>query len=255
MMRKILVAGNWKMHKTLSDAEKTIAEIANGISKMPHPCDVWIAPPVLYMHHLKSRFSETTIKLGAQNIHESDQGAFTGEISAPMLISVNADFTIIGHSELRLLFNETNQTVHLKLLAALRHNLPAIICCGETLEERENKMHLHVVEQQITEAFTGLSHDAFGNITIAYEPVWAIGTGVNATPEQAQEMHAYIRSILMKQFGANTAMQVRILYGGSVKPANAGELFTQPDIDGALVGGASLQAEDFIRIIYASNIA
>lgn len=252
-MRKILVAGNWKMHKNISEAENTIAEIANGISKMPQPCDVWIAPPVLYIHHLINRFGEAGIKIGAQNINEHDQGAYTGEISAPMLLSIHAGFTIIGHSERRQMFNESNETVHLKLLAALRYKLPAIICCGETLEERENNMHLHIVEQQITEAFRGIAHDAFAYITIAYEPVWAIGTGVNASPEQAQEMHAYIRSIIQKQFGTDTAMQIRILYGGSVKPNNATELFSQSDIDGALVGGASLQAEDFIRIIYASH--
>lgn len=252
-MRKILVAGNWKMHKTLTEAESTVAEIANGLTRLQNYGDVWIAPPVIYIRHLYNRFSETGIRFGAQNTSAHDQGAYTGELSVPQIQSIHADFIIVGHSERRQLFFESDQVIHQKILACLRHEIPVIFCCGETIEERNANAHFKIVQQQIQEAFTGIGHDAFRFITIAYEPVWAIGTGVNATPQQAQEMHAFIRMQLHDQFGEQVANSTRILYGGSVKPNNAAELFSQPDIDGALVGGASLSADDFIKIIDASR--
>lgn len=241
------------MHKTLIEAETTVAEIANGLSRMDANCDIWIAPTVVYIRHLYQRFGETGILFGAQNVNEHDEGAYTGEISAPQLLSVFASFVIVGHSERRQLYHESDYTIHQKLIAGLRHELQVVLCCGETIEERRADNHFKIVEAQLQEAFTGLSHDAFQRITIAYEPVWAIGTGVNATPQQAQEMHAFIRRQLQNMYGDTVASQTRILYGGSVKPGNAAELFGQPDIDGALVGGASLQAEDFLKIIAASR--
>ncbi|MBK6731543.1 MAG: triose-phosphate isomerase [Bacteroidetes bacterium] len=252
-MRKKLVAGNWKMHKTLNEAEATVAEIANGLSRLKNYGDIWIAPTTVFIRHLFQRFGETGILFGAQNLNEHDQGAYTGEISAPQLLSIFASFVIVGHSERRQIYKESDYTIHQKVLAGLRHELPVILCCGETIEERNANNHFKIVESQLKEAFTGVSHDAFRMIIIAYEPVWAIGTGVNASPAQAQEMHAFIRSQLQKMLGETVAEQTRILYGGSVKPNNAAELFGQKDIDGALVGGASLQAEDFLKIIEASR--
>lgn len=252
MKRKKIIAGNWKMYKTAQEAETTIAEIANGINYNQQN-DVWTATPFIYLQNLISRFGNTTIKFGAQNCYTKDEGAFTGEVSAKMLQSIHCSFVILGHSERRQYFFETDIIIHEKILAALNHNLLPVYCCGETLDQRNTNKHFEIVEQQIKEALYNLNADQISKIVIAYEPVWAIGTGVNATSEQAQEMHAYIRSLLQTQFGDAIADAIRILYGGSVKPNNATALFSQPDIDGGLIGGASLIAKDFLSIIESAS--
>lgn len=239
------------MYKSQAEAIALTAAISDGISTRKPDSEIWIAPPFLYVAKLISQFGNSGLVFGAQDCSAFDEGAFTGEISAQMLNGIHAQFVLVGHSERRAYHQETDSIIAQKIDAALRNGIIAVYCCGETLDERNSGRHFDVVRAQVQEALFHLPNLVFDKIVIAYEPVWAIGTGVTATPEQAQEMHAFIRSLVEQQYGAETAGHLRILYGGSVKPGNAATLFAQPDIDGALVGGASLVAADFLSIIDA----
>lgn len=251
MSRKKIIAGNWKMYKSQSEAIALTAAIAEGIGTKPPSAEVWIAPPFLYVAKLISQFGNSGLAFGAQDCSAFDAGAYTGEISAQMLHSLHAHFVLVGHSERRAYHQETDLLIAQKIDAALRNGITAVYCCGETIEERNAGNHFEVVRTQVQQALFHLPALAYEKMVIAYEPVWAIGTGVTATPEQAQEMHAFIRSLIEQQYGGEIAGHLRILYGGSVKPNNAATLFAQTDIDGALVGGASLEAADFLSIIAA----
>lgn len=237
------------MYKTATEAEATIAALANQLTHSVTPHQIYIAAPFVYLEALIRRFGNTQIRFGAQNLSEHDEGAYTGEISGKMLHSIGCHFVLIGHSERRQYFGETDILLHQKIIAALRNFQQPVFCCGEKLEERRAGNHFKVVQQQVEEAVFGLGSDALRKLVIAYEPVWAIGTGVTASPAEAEEMHRFIRNLIKTKFGNETAESLQIIYGGSVKPDNARELFSQPDIDGGLVGGASLKAEDFIKII------
>lgn len=249
-MRKKLIAGNWKMHKTVPEAQTLARQLADRLSDVNF-ADVAICPPFvdLYPVSLILREKESKIILGAQNMHPEPKGAFTGEISAEMLLSAGAKMVILGHSERRHIFGETDEFINAKVRRALEVGLVPILCIGETLEQRKAGKTNDVLREQITKSLAGVQIDNPHKIIIAYEPVWAIGTGVNATPEQAQEAHTFVRGLLAQLWGEQVAQEVRILYGGSVKPANAQSLLTQPDVDGALVGGASLDAGSFEGII------
>jgi triosephosphate isomerase len=249
-MRRKIVAGNWKMNKSFPDAEELIAEIADKLETLDtdHQ-DVIICPPYVYLEMATDIAEESVFSVGAQNINENDNGAFTGEISGPMLKSMEVDYCIIGHSERRKYFHEDHKLLAKKVDAAIKNDIRPIFCCGELLEEREAGRHFDVVKKQLEESLFHLTSDEFEQAVIAYEPVWAIGTGVNATSEQAQEMHAYIRKQVEVKYGEDTAATTSILYGGSCNPANARELFAQPDIDGGLIGGASLKADEFLKIV------
>ncbi len=247
-MRKPLLAGNWKMNTTVQEAVKLaedLKKLINGVDDR----EVLVCPPFISISQVADALRDSTISVGGQNIFWEEKGAFTGEISASMLKSVGASFVIIGHSERRQYFCETDETVNKRLLAALKHNLSPIVCVGETLSEREANKTLNVIETQVKGGLKGLSKEQMLKIVIAYEPVWAIGTGKTATKEQAQEVHAFIRKLIADLFGKDAAEQVRILYGGSVTPDNIKELMSQPDIDGGLVGGASLKADSFAKIV------
>jgi len=243
-MRIPLIAGNWKMFKTVPEAIDFVTSLKPQVSEVTDR-EILVCPPFPALSPVAEALRGSNIKLGAQNLFFEDEGAFTGEVSAPMLKAVGCQYVIIGHSERRQYFGETNKTVNKKIFAALKHNLLPIVCIGETLEEREKNKTFNVIEEQVRESFKNLVSSNWLLVTIAYEPVWAIGTGKTATPEQAQEVHAFIRSLLPKEI----ASQVRILYGGSIKPENIKELMAQPDIDGGLVGGASLKVESFAKII------
>jgi triosephosphate isomerase len=248
-MRTPFVAGNWKMHKTLGEARDLVGELR----KQLHPevkVTVAICPPFYLLLPMCREIDGTAIRLGAQNVYCEPQGAFTGEISPRMLVDAGCSYVIIGHSERRQHFGETNDLLARKVRAAMEAGLKVIYCVGETLEQREAGQTEDVVTEQL-DRVVGSDLDS-AKLTIAYEPVWAIGTGRTATPEQAQEVHAFIRTWLGRAFGQGVADQLIIQYGGSVKPANAGELMACPDVDGALVGGACLVAEDFAAIIRAA---
>jgi len=247
-MRKQIVAGNWKMNKHFDEAEELIGAIALGLENKELKCEVVICPPALYLEMASDYADESNFFVGAQNVSEHEHGAYTGEISAGMLDSVDVDFCIVGHSERRKYYGENNYLLANKVNRLLDHDIYPIYCCGEQLEEREKNIHFDIVEQQIREGLFHLSEDEFSNIVIAYEPVWAIGTGKTASPEQAQEMHAFIRKVVAGKFGNEAAENTTILYGGSCNAGNAVELFSQPDVDGGLIGGASLKAEDFLKI-------
>ena len=247
-MRKQIVAGNWKMNKRFDEAEELIGAIASGLEKKELKCEVVICPPALYLEMASDYADESDFFVGAQNVSEHESGAYTGEISAGMLDSVDVDFCIVGHSERRKYFGEDNYLLANKVNKLLDHDIYPVYCCGEQLKEREKNIHFDIVEQQIKEGLFHLSEDEFSNIVIAYEPVWAIGTGVTASPEQAQEMHAFIRNVIAGKYGDEAAQNTTILYGGSCNAGNAAELFSQPDVDGGLIGGASLKAEDFLKI-------
>ncbi|MBN2709127.1 MAG: triose-phosphate isomerase [Calditrichaceae bacterium] len=252
MNRKIVIAGNWKLHKTNQEA----LQLANQIKiKNTHikKAGIIICPPFTALSEVHSVVKDSNVALGAQNVYWEKQGAFTGEISAGMIKSTGAVYAIIGHSERRQYFGETDETVNKRINAALEAGLKPIVCVGETLEEREKNITAQVVTRQIKGAFAGMSADAMKNIIIAYEPVWAIGTGKTATPDQAQEVHALIRQLISKEFGNAVADNIVIQYGGSVKPDNAESLLGQKDIDGALVGGACLDADSFTAIIAAAE--
>jgi triosephosphate isomerase len=247
-MRKFLIAGNWKMNggaEFASDLLSTIKKLKPTISE---DVDVLVCPPYISLSMAIDQLHETDLLVGAQNMHQAYEGAFTGEISAKMLVEAGCSYVILGHSERRAYFHETDQLIHAKTKAALANDLAPVVCVGELLEERKSGDHFKVVKAQVQAALDGLSAEEAVQIVIAYEPVWAIGTGETARPEQAQEMHAFIRGILKEQVG-ELSEAIRILYGGSMKPGNAGELLQQPDVDGGLIGGASLDAESFVSII------
>jgi len=247
-VRRLFVAGNWKMNKDLAGALELVSALKAEVSD-DTPVDVGVFPPFVYLAAVAEALEGSPVIVGAQNMHAEPNGAFTAEISGPMILDAGATHVIIGHSERRQLFGETDEGVNAKLKAALGCGLKPIVCVGETLEQREAGSTEDVVGTQTAAAVDGLTVEQAEGIVLAYEPVWAIGTGVTATPEQAQEVHKFIRSVLAEKMSAGVAEAVRIQYGGSVKPGNAAELLGQPDIDGALVGGASLEAESFLGII------
>lgn len=251
-MRKKVIAGNWKMYNDLQESQNLISKLINGLSGQSYNCEVIICPPYTSLSEAYSLIKNTNIKLGAQNMHFEDSGAFTGEISDKMLKSTGCEYVIIGHSERRTIFGETDQVINKKLKKALKDGLKPIFCIGETLDERDKDITRDVIRRQITEGLLEMPIDDLKSMIIAYEPVWAIGTGKVASPEQAQEVHDYIRHLIRDRFSEDTAQNLVIQYGGSVKPENAKELLSQNDIDGALVGGACLKAESFIDIIKAS---
>jgi triosephosphate isomerase len=246
MTRKKFICGNWKMHKTSVEAVALVRELRQRLNT---PAQVAVAPPFSALSKVKEALVGSPIQLFAQNCHHEKQGAFTGEVSAPMLAELGCDGVILGHSERRQFFGETDEGVNRKLKAALEAQLHPIVCVGETLQEREASRTWEVVSRQVRGALAGLAAEQLARITLAYEPVWAIGTGKTATTAQAQEVHGQIRGLLRELGGAAVADAVRIQYGGSVKPDNAADLLGQPDIDGALVGGASLKTDDFARIV------
>src|SRR5258708_5982664 len=251
MIRKKLIAGNWKMNKTSAEAVELVRELTGVIGK-EHTVDVVVCPAFTALESVARALEGSAIKLGAQNMHPEKSGAFTGEISAEMLRGHFATHVILGHSERRSYFNETDAFINQKVITALKNQLRPILCVGESLSEREAGSTLKVVQTQLEKGLEGVSAALAVNVVIAYEPVWAIGTGKVATTAQAQEVHAFIRSLLEKLFGAVTAQRVRILYGGSMKPANAPDLLAQKDIDGGLIGGASLEARSFIELVNAA---
>jgi triosephosphate isomerase len=248
MIRKKLIAGNWKMNKTSSDATALVTELVAEVGRTSD-VDIVVCPPYTSLEVVGKAIEGSSIKLGAQNMHHEASGAYTGEISAAMLRAIFTNYVILGHSERRTYFGETDAFINQKVLAALKNQLKPILCVGETLAERESGSTLKVVQTQLEANLEGVSKDLATNVVIAYEPVWAIGTGKVATTEQAQEVHAFIRSLLVKLFGDAIAQKVRILYGGSMKPANAPELLSQKDIDGGLIGGAALEARSFTDLI------
>jgi len=247
-MRKKVIAGNWKMNMVLHQSQKLVSEIINGLGK-DDKADVIICPPFTSLNEVHSLIKDTPVKLGAQNMHYEESGAFTAEISADMLKSVGCEYVIIGHSERRTIFNESDELINKKIKTALVKELKPIFCVGELLEQRENNETMKVVSQQVEKGLEGISAEQMKNIIIAYEPVWAIGTGKTATPHQAQEVQSFIRELAAKNFSASVADNLIIQYGGSVKPDNSGELLSQRDIDGALVGGACLKSDSFLSII------
>lgn len=242
------------MNKTAADGVALAKDVANAVGQQ-NSVDVVVCPPFTALESVSKVLDGTQVKLGAQNMHAEASGAFTGEISAPMLRSLFVNYVILGHSERRTLFGETDAAVRLKLLAALKNQLRPILCVGETLAEREAGKTLQVIQTQTEAALEGTSKEQAGQIVIAYEPVWAIGTGKVATADQAQEVHAFIRGLLVKRYGDSLAQKVRILYGGSMKPANAPELLRQKDIDGGLIGGAALEARSFVELVEAAVAA
>ncbi|HVI73377.1 MAG TPA: triose-phosphate isomerase [Anaeromyxobacteraceae bacterium] len=248
MARQKFVCGNWKMHKTVAEAVALVQELRAALGDAASKVQVAVAPPFTALHAAAQAAKGTGIEVAAQDVYWEKQGAFTGEVSAPMLAEVGCQHGIVGHSERRQLFGETDDTVRRKVVALLAAGVRPIVCVGETLQEREAGRTLEVVERQVRQGLAGVSVEDLGRITIAYEPVWAIGTGRTATSAQAQEVHLAIRNLL-RQIGAPVADAIRIQYGGSVKPENAAELMAQPDVDGALVGGASLKAQDFVAIV------
>jgi len=251
MPRIPLIAGNWKLHKTVSESLALVADIQNAVADMQH-VDVAVAPVFTALHPVAQRLKGTRIAVAAQDCFWEDSGAWTGEVSVPLLKDVGCTFVIVGHSERRQHFGETDSSVNKKARAVLAHGLRPIICVGETLEERDAQKTLDRVGSQLLAALEGIGPDKARDIVIAYEPVWAIGTGRNATPAQAQEVHGFIRAELRKRYGS-LADEMRIQYGGSVKPDNIEQLLAEPDVDGALVGGASLKAESFIALVRAAH--
>jgi len=251
MHLKKLIAGNWKMNKTASDAAALAKDIVSAAGKQ-NEVDIVVCPPFTALESVGKIVDGSVVRLGAQNMHPEAQGAFTGEVSAPMLRSLFVTHVILGHSERRTLFGETDSFINLKVLAAFKNQLRPILCVGESLAERESGATLKVVQAQTERALEGVGKDLAPSLIVAYEPVWAIGTGKVATADQAQEVHAFIRGLLTKLFTAPAAERVRILYGGSMKPANAAELLNQKDIDGGLIGGASLEARSFAELVHAA---
>jgi triosephosphate isomerase len=246
--RRKFVCGNWKMHKTAGEAAALVRELAAGMAEVAGKVQVAVAPPFTALHAVAGALGGTALELAAQDVHWEAQGAFTGAISPPMLADCCCTHCIVGHSERRQLFGETDEGVRRKVGALLAARIRPIVCVGETLQEREEGRTLVVVDRQVRAALAGLQGAELGAVTVAYEPVWAIGTGKTATSGQAQEVHAAIRNIL-RELGGSVADEIRIQYGGSVKPENAAELMSRPDVDGALVGGASLKAKDFLAIV------
>lgn len=249
-MRKTIIAGNWKMYKTIVEG----IELTNGLKRElfqidGERIDIVVCPPFTALSEVAEVVADSNIRLGAQDMYWQEEGAFTGEVSAPMLKDAGCTYVIIGHSERRQYFHETNDTVNKKIQAALKHGLTPILCVGETLKEREDNRTFAVLEDHLLNGLKGISGEDIQKMVIAYEPVWAIGTGKTATPAQAQEAQKYIRDLLSRMYNRETAEGIRIQYGGSVKPDNIAELMRQPDIDGALVGGASLTIDSFSVIV------
>ena len=250
--RKTIIAGNWKMNLNAEEAKKFITQLKTKATKAKW-CDVVLCVPFLQIPAAVRAAKHTKIAIGAQNCHFEENGAYTGEISCKMLAEAGVKYVIIGHSERRRDNNETDGTVNKKVLAALQAGLRPIICVGETLEMRDNDVTLDVVRMQVKTALRGVMHDQIRRVTIAYEPIWAIGTGYTATSEQAGEVCEAIRDVVRQLYGARLARAVSVLYGGSMNTANAAELLAQPDVDGGLIGGASLKTESFEKIIEAAN--
>ncbi|MFH0856023.1 MAG: triose-phosphate isomerase [Candidatus Omnitrophota bacterium] len=249
-MRKTIIAGNWKMYKTIKEA----IELSNGLKRElfkldSQGVDVVLCPPFTALSEVYEVISESGIMLGGQDLYWLDEGAFTGEVSAKMLKEAGCSFVVIGHSERRQFFGETNESVNKKIKAALANSLTPVLCVGETLSEREAQETFSVLEDHLRNGLTGIAKEDVLRMVIAYEPVWAIGTGKTATPIQAQEAHKYIRDLIGKLYDKEASSQIRLQYGGSVKPENIAELMKQPDVDGALVGGASLQVASFTDIV------
>ncbi len=249
-MRHSIVAGNWKMHKNAYETEDLLNDL---IEKLPSDKEVEIivAPTFVNLSSAVQHLEFTNIGVAAQNMHQAESGAFTGEISADMLKNIGVDIVILGHSERRSYFHETDALLANKVDTALKHELRVIFCFGEELKDRQNQQHFNIVENQLKDGLFHLDAKAWENIVLAYEPVWAIGTGETATPDQAQEMHQFIRQTVEDKYGREVAENVSILYGGSVKPDNAKEIFSKPDVDGGLIGGAALKADDFAAIVAA----
>ena len=247
-MRHPFIAGNWKMHKTVHEAVVFVKELRS-LVKDVDDVEIVVAPPFTAVHAAAEAARNSNVGVAAQHLHWEPSGAFTGEVSGPMIREAGAEYVIIGHSERRQYFGETDETVNRRLRAALDAGLVPIVCIGETLEEREAGRTLDVLDRQIDGGLAGMSGAQVASLVLAYEPVWAIGTGRTATSAQAQEAHAHIRRRLREQFGENAAAECHVIYGGSVKPGNTRDLVSQPDVDGALVGGASLEVESFLEII------
>ena len=247
-MRRVIIAGNWKMYKTVNESIELVNLLKRSVVDI-NDVEIVVCPPFTSLSDVRDLIIDTNIKLGAQDCYWEKEGAFTGEISCSMLKSAGCEYVIIGHSERRQYFGETNETVNKKAKAALKEGLKPIVCVGEKLADRRSGRTFDVVKDHVVNSLAGLTGDQMLNTVIAYEPVWAIGTGVNATKEQAEEVHKYIRDLLKKIYGDQVANAVRIQYGGSVKPENIRELIAEEDVDGALVGGASLKADSFTNII------
>ena len=245
--RRPVIIGNWKMHKSIADSVALASGIRNVLGAI-RDIDVGIAPPFTALSEVAKRTTDSRLQLAAQNCHAEDAGAYTGEVAVPMLKDAGCTHVILGHSERRQYFGETDVGVNTKLKAVIRHQLVPVLCIGESLAQREAEQTFAVVQAQLTGALAGVAADQAQSVIVAYEPVWAIGTGKTATTEQAQEVHQFLRGCLRETLGS-VADQIRIQYGGSVKPSNISALMAQPDIDGALVGGASLKADDFIAIL------
>jgi len=249
-MRKQIVAGNWKMNKNIQESVQLADEIAKKVKDLPlKNTRVIIAPTFVNLSEVVNATKDSVVEVAAQNMHQAKNGAFTGEISAEMLTSLGLEVVILGHSERREYFGETDALLAEKVNTALENNLEVIFCFGEVLEDRKSGNHFAVVESQIKNGLFHLQANKWGSIVLAYEPVWAIGTGETASPEQAQEMHAFIRKIVADKYNAQVAADVSILYGGSVKPSNAKEIFSKEDVDGGLIGGAALNADDFMALV------
>jgi triosephosphate isomerase len=247
-MRSKIVAGNWKMHKNAEETEDLLNEL---IDKLPNDIEaqIIVAPTFVNLASAVDHLEFTNIGVAAQNMSQFESGAYTGEISADMLKSIGVNIVIIGHSERRAYFNETDFILAEKVTTALKNNLTVIFCFGEELKDRQSNQHFNLVENQLRDGLFHIENKDWENIILAYEPVWAIGTGETASPEQAQEMHQFIRETVQKRYGSDIAEDVSILYGGSVKPDNAKEIFSKPDVDGGLIGGAALKAADFAAIV------
>jgi len=251
-MRKKIVAGNWKMNMNLEEGLSFAKTINQYFDEKPsQKAEVILCTPYIHLNGVSEIVKKGRVALGAQNCSSEASGAFTGEISAGMIKSTGAQYVIIGHSERRTYYHENDTLLNKKTLLALDNGLKVIFCCGEVREERESGRHHDVVRRQLQDGLFSLSGSEMSRIVIAYEPVWAIGTGLTATPEQAQEMHHYIRGLVMEKYGRDIAEDLTILYGGSCKPSNAAEIFSKPDVDGGLIGGASLKKEDFVAIVEA----
>ncbi len=249
-MRKKIVAGNWKMNTTLQEGVALAKEVNDSLKAVTPKCDVVICVPFTHLASVKNVI-DANLGLGAENCADHKSGAYTGEVSAAMVASTGANYVILGHSERRQYYGETSETLKEKVALAFENNLTPIFCIGEVLEERENGTYFDVVKSQIEDALFHLSAEDFGKIVLAYEPVWAIGTGKTATDDQAEEMHAFIRNTILAKYGEEVAENTSILYGGSCKPSNAQALFAKPNVDGGLIGGAALQAESFMGIVTA----
>ena len=249
MSRKIFIAGNWKMNKTAAETRALAEELKKSLAPFAEKVELAVCPVFTSLATAVEVLKGSNVKVGAQNIHWADNGAFTGEISGAMLKEIGVEYVIIGHSERRQYFGETDETVNQRLKAALKYGLKPIVCIGETLDEREGGVTEKVLEKQIRGAFSGISAAEMAAVTIAYEPVWAIGTGKTATPDVAQETHSFIRGVLRSLYGAEVAENTVIQYGGSMKAENSADLIARPDIDGGLIGGASLKADSFTALV------